>query len=117
MARSKDSRDGKTRKWIILALTALLIMAGCLVCAYLTCNGGKETAVGNAGESVVENKVTEAPSKAGAKEPTAHQPVEIEKKIQQKISQKVEQANKTQGKPKKERKDFEDEQVGNVVNW
>lgn len=98
-------------------MTVLLILAGCLVCAYLTCNDKKETAVGNAGESAVEKKATEAPSKAGAKEPTAHQPVEIEKKIQQRISQKVEQANKTPGKPKKERKDFEDEPVGNVVNW
>lgn len=117
MARSKDSRIGKKRKWIILALTALLITAGCLVCAYLTCNGKKETAVGNVGESVVEKKATEVPSKAGAKEPTALQPVEIEKKIQQKISEKVGHAHKMPEKSKKEKKDFEDEPVGNVVNW
>ncbi|HPC42603.1 MAG TPA: hypothetical protein PL180_16850 [Spirochaetota bacterium] len=117
MKELNDSNYKKKLKIGTAVLIALLILAASLICAYITCSSRKDTAVSDTGNSIENKKKISSSSDITPDRTPAPQPVEIEKKIQQKISQKVGQANPKPEKSKKEKKDFEDEPVGNVVNW
>ena len=120
MSGKADSFRGngnKKRIIIIIIVLAILVVVGRLMCGYFTCAGRNDAAIQNREKPVAEQKSSGTPSKVEQKKKPGPQSMDIDKKIQKKISEKMEKIDPGPEKPKKKKKDFEDEPVGNVVSW
>lgn len=112
------STNTSSKRTIIIIVLALIVIAGSFICGYQTCSKKEGETTQSIEKQLPErNSGTAAPITKQKNRP-APQPMNVEQKIQQKITEKIEKAgNPKETKSKNQRKDFDDEPVGNVVTW